>query len=173
MNDIATILAARETARLIGSEGARADGVPPAATFADLYAYARSDDPVMPPRLARDLAVRAELRADLEALIRDLALYRADQVAAASSSDTVSQRRGAGFTLDLRPSRTGEGQVYVLITLTDPDKAPSRLFVKPVTGEMMKIVLPAAVQSRLQVLVGPDDPVLAALRDPGSEVLLI
>ena len=173
MDDIATILAARETARLIGSEGARAEGIPPVATFADLYAYARSADPVMPPLLARDLAVRAELRADLEALIRDLALYRADQVAAASSADTVSQRRGPGFTLDLRASRTGEGQVYVLITLTDPDNAPTGLFVKPATGGVIKIALPPAVQDRLQVLVGPDDPVLAALRDPGSEVFLI
>ena len=173
MPDIATLLAARETARLIGSDGARADGVPPAATFADLYAYARSADPVMPPRLARDLALRAELRDDLEALIRDLALYRADQVAAASSSDTVSQRRGPGFDLDLHTSRTGEGQVYILITLTDPDNAPSGLFVKPVTGGVMKIVLPPAVQGRLQAMVEPDDPVLAALRDPGSEVFLI
>ena len=172
MDDIAAILTARETARLIGSDGAWAEGVPPAATFADLYAYARNDDPVMPPLLARDLAVRAELRADLEALIRDLALYRADQVAAASSAETVSQRRGPGFTLDLRASRTGEGQVYILITLTDPSNAPSGLFVKPVTGEMMKIVLPPAVQGRLQAMVGPDDPVLAALRDPGSKVFL-
>ena len=173
MDDITTLLAARETARLIGSDGARADGIPPAATFADLYAYARSDDPVMPPRLARDLARRAELRADLDALIHDLALYRADQVAAASSAGTVSQRRGAGFTLDLRASRSGEGQVYILITLTDPGNAPSSLFVKPITGEVMKIVLPPAVQGRLQTMVGPDDPVLAALRDPGSKVLLI
>ncbi|MEQ9329396.1 MAG: hypothetical protein RJQ21_19095 [Rhodospirillales bacterium] len=173
MTGIASILAARELARHIGAESAAAEGVAPSATFADLYAYARSGDPAIPPALARDLASIPRLRDDLRALLRDLALYRADRVAAASSGGTMTQRRGDGFSLDLKPSRTGDGQVYALVILSDPDRAPRTLFIQPPDGALLKVPLPDAAGARLQVLFEPGDPALAALRDPASEIFLV
>ncbi|WP_460018353.1 hypothetical protein [Magnetospira thiophila] len=169
--DLLHILTARETARLIGADLARAEGVEPAACFADLYAYVAGGDPVMAPGLARALAVDARLQADLRALVADMAVYRADRVAAASSGG-VTQRRGDGFTLDLRPSRSGDGQVYGLITLVEAQKVPRVLFVQPQDGPPMKALLPEAARGRVQVMFEPEDPILAALQDPASEVYL-
>jgi hypothetical protein len=166
------ILQARETGRLIGADLAQSEGVEPAATFADLHTYVTAGDPVMSPRLARELITNPRLQSDLRALVEDQAMYQADRVVAASSRDSDT-RYGPGFTLELRASRTADGQAYAIIAVTDPARIPHALLILVSDGTWLKLPLSEPANGRIQIMFEADDPALSALRDSDSELFLL
>ncbi len=139
--------------------------------IADLYAWATDPE-------------RSFGRAEREALLRDPALRRGFSLlvsrvaslrvpaAAAASSGGLDTRSGPGLTVRLIPSRADPAQVYVVLEL-DRDVAATLLLVMRDGFPAARLALPRAVDGHVQVIAADDSPVVEALRDPTTELLLV
>jgi hypothetical protein len=160
--------AEREAAELLLAEDApreRAPGV------ADLYAWATDPE-------------HSFGRAEREALLRDPALRRSFALlmqrvasvrvpaAAAASSGGLETRSGPGLRLQLIPSRADPAQVYVVMEL-DRDAEPVLLIVLRDGFPAARLPLPPSADGHVQLIEAADSAVVAALRDPTTELLLV
>ncbi len=126
----------------------------------------------MSEALERALAARPGLARDMERLLRKRARHHAPRLAAASSG-LGSSRRGAGFTISLRPSRAEPAQVYVVIDVLDLTSGPPRtLFVSQPDDRLVKHALPDADGGTIQLLADAESDLVRALSHPESEVFL-
>lgn len=139
--------------------------------IADLYAWATEPE-------------RSFGRAEREALLRDPALRRSfalliDRLAslrvpaaAAASSGQLDTRSGRGVTVRLIPSRADPAQVYLVLEL-DPETEATMLVVLRDGIPEARLALPETDDGRIQLIEAADSAVVAALRDPGTEVVLM
>ena len=140
--------------------------------FKDIYRFATDPDQRMNPDLRQALQTNGRLRADLHHLLERTTLFHLSARAAASGG-TITTRQGEGFRMTLRESRAERGQIYVIIrfgdTVTPP---PKMLFVIDDDSGFRKLPLPAPSAGAVQLLLEADSDIVAALRDPRTEVFM-
>ncbi|MDX1483428.1 MAG: hypothetical protein R3229_03005 [Alphaproteobacteria bacterium] len=142
------------------------------AGFDALYRFATDPTMAMDRELERALAESPRLRADLHRLVQRTAGSGA-LMAAAASSGTITTRRGTSFRMTLRESRADSNQVYVMIHLSPKAEMPPRtLFVIDDSAGCRKMPLPAPHDGTVQLLLEGDSDLVAALRDPATEVFV-
>ena len=139
--------------------------------FADLYAWATDPD-------------RAFGHAEREALLRDPVLRRSFALlvarvaslrvpaAAAASSGRLDTRSGPGLGVRLVASRADPMQVYVLLEIQRGVQA-SLLLVLRDGVPAARLALPPTTDGHLQFIEASDSPLVAALRDPSTELVLM
>lgn len=135
-----------------------------------LYLYltgARAEDPGLEAALRESPALRAELRR----LTEKIAGYRIPELAAAAAG-TVARRDAPGCRIRFEKSRAEPAQTYVVISLDEPGRHPRWLAVFVGDDTCRRIALPEPRAGTIQVLVENESDVLAALRDPGSEIFI-
>lgn len=145
---------------------------PPRLSFDDLYRFAF--DPAMALSDDQSLALESSprLRADLRSLVARAAQGEA-LIAAAASSGTITTRHGTSFRMTLRESRADRSQVYVLIQINGKAAlAPRALFVIDDASACRKVALPTPLNGTVQLLLDADSDIVAALRDPATEVFV-
>ncbi len=152
--------------------GGSADGTAPAGRITPrrLYAWladAHGKDPDLEAALRRSAALRAELRR----LAGKIAGYRIPELAAAAAGG-VARRAAPGCRVRFEPSRAEPAQTYVVVSLDDPGRHPRWLAVFAGDDSCRRIALPEPRAGVIQILVETDSDVLAALRDPGSEIFI-
>ena len=152
-----------------GRDGA---GVRNRVGFGDLYRYATDPARRMSQALGDALAASAALRRDLRHLLERTATLHLSARAAASSA-TVTTRRAASFSITLRESRADRGQTYVIIQFDDAALPPPKtLFVIDDEHGCRKLPLPPPSAGTIQLLLEAESDLLAALRDPRTEVFM-
>jgi hypothetical protein len=155
--------------------GASLDAVhprPPRVGFDDLYRFANDPDVDMGDDLAQALGASHRLRADLRLLV-ERAAQGETLIAAAASSGTITTRHGTSFRMTLRESRADRSQVYVLIQINGKAAlAPRALFVIDDASACRKVSLPTPLNGTVQLLLDADSDIIAALRDPATEVFV-
>ena len=140
--------------------------------FADIYRFATEGTGGMSPELSDALAESPRLRSDLRHLLRRTAPLHLSGRAAASSA-TVTTRQGTEFRMTLRESHADRGQIYVTIQFGEAVMpVPSTLFVIDDKRGCRKLPLPAASAGAVQLLLEADSDLVAALRDPRTEVFM-
>lgn len=144
----------------------------PRAGFDDIYRFANDPTMTMDDALARSLSADARLRADLRHLV-ERAAKGGGLLAAAASSGTITTRHGTSFRMTLRQSRADGNQIYVLIHLAGKGTmAPRTLFVIDDDSTCRKVPLPSPLDGTVQLLLEADSEIVAALRDPTTEVFI-
>lgn len=140
--------------------------------FKDLYRFATDPGQMMSPGLRQALHSNRRLRADLHHLLERMAVFSLPARAAASGG-TITTRQGEGFRMTLRESRAERGQIYVIIRFGDTVMPPPKmLFVIDDDSGFRKLPLPAPSAGTVQLLLEADSDIVAALRDPRTEVFL-
>lgn len=140
--------------------------------FKDIYRYATDPDQMMSPGLRQALQTNGRLRADLRHLLERTTLLHLSARAAASSG-TITTRQGEGFRMTLRESRAERGQIYVIIRFGDTVMPPPKmLIVIDNDSGFRKLPLPAPSAGTVQLLLEADSDIVAALRDPRTEVFM-
>lgn len=140
--------------------------------FADLYRFALDGSVGMSPQLGDALKASPGLRGDLRHLLERTAPLHISARAAASSA-TVTTRQGSEFRMTLRESHADRSQIYVIIQFSESvGPAPSTLFVIDDERGCRKLPLPAASAGAVQLLLEADSELVAALRDPRTEVFM-
>lgn len=135
-----------------------------------LYAYAAglvAEDAGIEAALAAD----PRLAADFARLLARTSTWQLPRLAAASSGEDVV-RSGDNCRIELRRSEAEPSQVYLIIELAAPEALPTRLFVTRGDGQVVSAELPDARDGVIQLLVGADTALVAALRDVGAEIFL-
>jgi hypothetical protein len=144
----------------------------PRVGFDDLYRFANDPTMTMGEPLRRTLSTDARLRADLRHLV-ERAAKGGMLLAAAASSGTITTRHGTSFRMTLRQSRADRNQVYVLIHLAGKGTmVPRVLFVIDDDSACRKVSLPTPLDGTVQLLLDADSEIVAALRDPTTEVFV-
>ncbi len=144
----------------------------PAVGFDDVYRLATDPDAVMDEALRRGLDANPRLRRDFHHLVERNAGSE-PLLAAAASSGTITTRHGTSFRMTLRESRADRSQVYVLIRLAGKAAmAPRALFVIDDDAACRKVALPMPLDGTVQLLLDADSDIVAALRDPATEVFV-
>lgn len=147
------------------------DGLPRAG-FDDIYRFANDPTMTMGEALRRSLSNDVRLRADLRHLV-ERAAKGGILLAAAASSGTITTRHGTSFRMTLRQSRADSNQIYVLIHLAGKGTmAPRVLFVIDDDSACRKVPLPTPLDGTVQLLLDADSEIVAALRDPTTEVFV-
>ena len=139
-------------------------------TLRRLYVYvteARPKDPDLETALRESSALRAELRR----LTEKIACYHIPELAAAAAGG-VAQRVAPGCRIRFEESRAEPAQTYIIISLDDPGRHPRWLAVFVGDNTCRQVALPEPHAGLIQILVENDSEVLAALRDPGSEIFI-
>ncbi len=140
--------------------------------FGDLYRLATDPARKMIRALVDALAASARLRHDLRHLLERTAPLHLSARAAASSA-TVTTRRAASFRITLRESHADRGQIYVIIRFDDAALPPPKtLFVIDDQRGCRKLPLPAPSAGAIQLLLEAESDLVAALRDPRTEVFM-
>ncbi len=144
----------------------------PRAGFDDIYRFANDPAMTMDGTLRRTLSANARLRADLRHLV-ERAAKGGPLLAAAASSGTITTRHGTSFRMTLRQSRADRNQIYVLIHLAGKGTmVPRALFVIDDDSACRKVPLPTPLDGTVQLLLDADSEIVAALRDPATEVFV-
>ena len=138
--------------------------------FAELVAAASAPGP-LPAAIAEALLANPALRADFNLLLRRTARVHVPRAAAAASG-TLQRREAGGYSLRLVPSRSGAGQVYLLIEVPDSHPPPQRLVVSNPDGTICKEDLPPPTERTIRLLKGAKDPLPRTFRQPDSELFL-
>ncbi len=140
--------------------------------FKDIYRFATEADQRMSPDLCQALQSNGRLRADLRHLLERTTLFHLSARAAASGG-TITTRHGEGFRMTLRESRAERGQIYVIIRFGDTVMPPpTMLFMIDDDSGFRKLPLPAPSAGAVQLLLEADSDIVAALRDPRTEVFM-
>ena len=152
------------------TESADRDGVGGRPLFRRLYLYvtdARSEDAELEAALSDNAVLRAELRR----LTAKVAGYRISELAAAASG-LVAQRVAPGCRIRFEPSRAESAQTYVIISLDDLGHHPRWLAVFIDDDRCRRLALPEPRDGLIQLLVETNSDILAALRNPKSEIFI-
>lgn len=140
------------------------------ASLRRLYIYVtgvRADDPDLEAALAEEPA----LRTDLRRLTEKVAGFHIPKLAAAASGP-ITQRGASGCNIRLDQSRAEPAQTYVIISLDDPGSHPRWLAVFFDDDRCRRIALPEPQDGLIQLLVESDSELVAALRNPESEIFI-
>ena len=140
-------------------------------SFAELYRYATNPHHRPSEGLLAGLAGDEKLQADFNALVDNLSTLQFPMVAAASSGD-VEHREIPGARLTFKTSKADAAQLYVILELDDPAKAPGMMFVRDPSGSLERVVLPEADDGRTQLLIDASSDLAKGLRDIHTEILL-
>ena len=144
----------------------------PRVSFDDLYRLASDPDMTMSEELSLGLANDPRLRADLRRLI-GRSSPGGLLLAAAASSGAITTRHGTSFRMTLRESHADRSQIYVVIELAAKSAAaPRALFVINQQAACQKVPLPSPLNGTVQLLLDADSAIVAALRDPATEVFV-
>ena len=148
------------------------DAAAPSAhpAFAELVVAARAPGP-LPAAIAQALLANPALRADFNLLLQRTARVHVPRAAAAASG-TLQRREAGGYSLRLVPSRSGAGQVYLLIEVPDGHAPPRRLVVSNPDGTICKEDLPLPTERTIRLLKDANDPLPRTFRQPDSELFL-
>jgi len=150
----------------------RGDTPMPRVSFDELYRFASDPHMTMSEELRTGLANDPRLGADLRRLIRRSA-PGGPLLAAAASSGTITTRQGTSFRMTLRESHADRSQIYVVIALAAKSAAaPRALFVIDEQATCQKVPLPPPLNGTVQLLLDADSDIVAALRDPATEVFV-
>lgn len=139
-------------------------------SFSELVAATRAPGP-LPATIAQALLANPALRADFNLLLQRTASVHVPRAAAASSG-ALRRREAGGYSLRLVPSRSGAGQVYLLIDVPDGHAPPRRLIVSNPDGTICKEDLPLPTERTIRLLKDADDPLPRAFEQPDSELFL-
>lgn len=140
--------------------------------FGDIYRFATDPAREMSRELGDALAANGRLRRDLRRLLERTTPLHLSARAAASSA-TVTTRHGAEFRMTLRESHAEGGQIYVIIQFNSSVAPPPKtLFVIDDKRGCRKLPLPAPSAGAIQLLLEADSDLVAALRDPRTEVFM-
>ena len=140
--------------------------------FSVLYAYATDPSFEPDPTTLRALEDDPRLRADFQRLIRNTALVRMPEVAAAGTGD-IEAREAEGCRIVFRPSRADDKQIYVIVEMRDRTAPPpSMLFICYPDESCRRVSLPEGRDGRFQLLLEADSDVARGLRDIATEVFV-
>jgi len=140
--------------------------------FRSLYDFATSMKEKMPHALAKALLQEPALRRDLDKLLERVSLYQFPKVAAASSGEATG-REGDGFSVKLHPSKAESSQIYILVTLANPEaEPPTAIFYKTRDGEYGTAALSSFADGQSQLLLDVESELVRALKDVDAEVFL-
>lgn len=139
--------------------------------FHELYAYANDPDHSPASDLIEAVSTDLALRRDLKRLLDKQALAHLPRLAAASSGDSL-EREADGFSLRLRPSKARQDQMYLLLQSLDRDDSPHLLFVEEENGPLHRLVIDDFEEGEAQILLSLQDPIVKALRNVKSSVIL-
>ena len=139
-------------------------------SFRRLYLYA-TDAWSGDAELEAALSSNPLLRADLRRLTAKVANYRIPELAAAASG-LVTQRVAPGCRIRFEPSRAEPAQTYVIISLDDLGRHPRWLAVFADDDRCRRLALPEPRDGLIQLLVESNSDILAALRNPKSEIFI-
>jgi hypothetical protein len=157
-----------------------AEDTPPRAlslTFADLVRYLSDANTTLTAEEWRLCREDPRLRADYDALKRNLCVAELPQAAAASQGD-VDERTFPGGSLRIRPSALA-GQVYLILTLERALATPRFLLVEGANGEVARIALPPPDPDGTMLVIQDttksegDARAVRLLRDPASSGVLL
>jgi hypothetical protein len=139
--------------------------------FADLYAWATDPDRAFGPAEREALLRDSLLRRSFALLVARLASLRVE-AAAAAASGRLDARSGRGLSVRLVASRADPMQVYVVIEI-EPGVPASLLLVLRDGVPAARLALPASIDGHVQLIEASDSPLVAALRDPATELVLM
>ena len=108
---------------------------------AELVRFLQRSDVVLSTSQQRALFASTKLRADFHFIKARLAKLDLPALAAASSG-SVASRQLQGGSVHIHPSRV-EDQAYVIVRISDRQKAPHPIVLESGTGEVVKRALPA------------------------------
>jgi hypothetical protein len=140
-------------------------------TFTDLYAWATDPEHAFGSAEREALLRDPVLRRSFTLLVGRLASLRVP-AAAAASSGRLDARSGQGVSVRLVPSRADPKQVYVLLEI-ERDVQASLLLVLRDGVPVARLALPETPDGHLQVIEANDSPLVGALRDPATELVLM
>ena len=109
-------------------------------SFADVLRYLTDPSTHLTPAQWRFCKQHPRLRADYDALIKNLALAALPQATAASQGE-LQERDFPGGILRIRPSSI-PGQVYLIFSIEPGVRAPRLLMIEGAAGNVARISLP-------------------------------
>ena len=130
---------------------------------AELVRFLQRSDSVLSSSQQRALFSSAKLRADFRHIKSRLAKLDLPALAAASSGH-VTSRQFQGGSVHIHPSRV-EDQAYVIVRISERQKAPHSILLESGTGEVVKRTLPA-VDAKGEIMLILDR------KSPSDEALL-
>ncbi len=171
-------------ALFIAAKGAQAlhqSVEPSAVTLADVVQYIRGNPNIDVERVQSALSQSLGIRKLFNQLIRTEATAVLPKEAQADDGVELTERKGENFTLQFKTSNASAEQVYVLLSL-DQHIVPSTdcsvtLIVnmdelKEKKYQTERLVFDGILDCKVQKLFMRNDPVLALLRNPESNVLI-
>jgi len=127
---------------------------------AAIYRAAVGDAPLRNPAL----------RSAYRSLVAQTSSYALPRAAAASSAE-FPVREGDGCRIRVERSRADDDRHYVIIELTDPDRAaPQLMTVCDVDDNCTRVALPEPCRGFIQFLAEPATGILEKLRDVNAEI---
>ncbi len=138
--------------------------------FTELFAAANAPGP-LPAAIAQALLADPALRADFNLLLQRTARVHLPRAAAAASG-ALQRREADGYSLRLVPSRSGTGQVYLLIEVPEGHTPPQRLVVSNPDGTICKEDLPPPTEQTIRLLKDANDPLPRTFSQADSELFL-
>lgn len=140
--------------------------------FQSLFSYAT--DPAFKPDESFKLALTTDLalRRDLKRLLSKNLLCHMDKRAAASSEE-ITVRQEDSFTLRLIASQSNPDHIYLMLSTEDPQASPVFLFIEEDNGPVYRIAIGDFYDGDGQILLDRQDPVIKALQNHATEVLIV
>ena len=136
--------------------------------FARLYAYVQESETDV--EIEAVLQENTSLRADYRRLVDKFSAPLIPLAIAADTGET-SVREGFGCRLHFVPSSAEPSQTYVIIEFTEQTSTPaSTLFLCDRHDNCQKIVLEAARDGKVQLLLENNSDLLASLMDKDTEI---
>jgi len=137
-----------------------------------LYQFVRDPDCPRAPEIAARLVGDARAQAELREIAARVGVAVLPKLAAASSG-CVSRRKAQGISISLTPSKRADDQVYMTIEIERPDVTPPRI-ITVIGGDGLchREVLPPFSGGAAQTLCAKASPLVAAIADPNSIILL-
>ena len=137
---------------------------------AAIYRAAVGDAPLPQAEISAALLRNPALRSAYRSLVAQTSSYALPRAAAASSAE-FPVREGDGCRIRVERSRADVDRHYVIIELTDPDRAaPQLMTVCDVDDNCTRVALPEPCRGFIQFLAEPATGILEKLRDVNAEI---
>jgi hypothetical protein len=152
-------------------------------SLADLYAALSGIGPHPPAGYRRLLLSNRRLRADFEALRRELAsegrAIRLPAVAAAASTPVLDERHFPGGSIRIAPVAARPGQVFVVVSSSDGVSEPASILAEAADGTfaMALPVTATSVDGKTQILLDTtlegQGLIVRLLQDPRAVITIV
>ena len=173
-DDLSTIkdqFVATSAAQYISSESENKinnDSIP----LSQIYAYAKGEISYPDPKIENALRSSPGLRTAYKRMITGTANYTFQRAIAASEGD-LPTRKTVGAEITFSTSSAHQDRVYIIIKLTSViDSVPEALMVFDTEDHSVCIDLPAPQGGIIQTLVAKNSDIIAALKNPDTNVIL-